>query len=143
MKKRSLMFSLFLTVLFTGCSFNSPLNDEVAQENKEDYANFSWTLISVWVWPIVTKELDASFTDLVLRWWSDDVLIHLFVPEEFYKKAFSSEEDYLPWNEIEIMGEIVEKNSYLWHRYYELKSAKTMKLDKYPDINDIGDILRS
>ena len=143
MKKRSLMFSLFLTVLFTGCSFNSPLNDEVVQGNKEVYANFSWTLISVWVWPIVTKELDASFTDLVLRWWSDDVLIHLFVPEEFYKKAFSSEEDYLPWNEIEIMGEVVEKNSYQWHRYYELKSAKTMKLVKYPDINDIGDILSS
>jgi hypothetical protein len=35
------MFSLFLTVLFTGCSFNSPLNDEVVQGNKEVYANFS------------------------------------------------------------------------------------------------------
>jgi hypothetical protein len=27
--------------LFTGCSFNSPLNDEVVQGNKEVYANFS------------------------------------------------------------------------------------------------------
>jgi hypothetical protein len=35
------MFSLFLTVLFTGCSFNSPLNDDTVQENKEAYANFS------------------------------------------------------------------------------------------------------
>jgi hypothetical protein len=35
------MLSLLLTVLFTGCSFNSPLNDEVVQENNEVYANFS------------------------------------------------------------------------------------------------------
>ena len=105
--------------------------------------NYSWTFTSVWVWPHITKDKNVWENTLVLKWWSKDVMIHLYIPQEVYSEFFSSETWYLPWNKIDIAGSVVELPWKLWERYFEVKAAQRMNLVDYPDIDEIKAILTS
>jgi len=143
MKRNILILVLCSCFLFTACTSSEQSSENNDNNQEQVIVNYSWTLTTVWVWPVIWKERDVWENDLVLRWWSEDTLVHLFVPEEIYKKAFSSEEDYLPWTKIAIEWSVSELPWMLGHRYYSLKAAQSMKVVGYPDINEISEILQS
>ena len=143
MNKIALIGILWASLLFVWCTTTETSEPEVSVAEWKVIVNYSWTFTSVWVWPFITNELKAWEKTLVLRWWSHDVMVHIFIQEEVYKKFFKTEEEYLPWNKIEIVGSITELPWTVGHRYYELKSAQTMKLVAYPDTEEVGEVLTS
>lgn len=143
MNKIALIWILWASLLFVWCATTQNPEPEVDVVDTKTAINYSWTFTSVWVWPFVTKEKNAWEKTLVLRWWSHDVMVHIFVQENVYWKFFETEEEYLPWNKIQIAGLMVELPWMIGHRYFELRSAQTMKLISYPDTEEVGDILSS
>ena len=143
MNKIAVVGIILAFFLFTWCTTKTdPLVSDAAVKEHLPI-NYTWTYTSVWVWPHITKDLNVWEKTLVLKWWSKDVMIHLYIPKEVYSKFFSSETEYLPWNKIDIVGSVVELPWNLWNRFFEVKEAESMKLVSYPDIEEIEDILVS
>jgi len=138
-------------LLFTWCTFfhkdEEPVTvaKVVRQERVKptNLISYSWSFTSVWVWPDASWEIRADLDTLVLRWWVDDLMIHIYLPHWTYEDKFKSEDDYLPWTKLYIDA-IVEKIQ--WKpgaQYYDVWDLKEVKVLGYPTSDELGDIFAS
>ena len=106
MNKIWIIWLIWCLLLFTWCTSTEnqwtenqweplfkPIEKKVKERVKPDnLMAYSWVFTSVWVWPDASKESKVDLDTLVLRWWVDELMVHIYLPEWTYEEFFESED---------------------------------------------------
>ena len=132
MKKITLLWLFLCCFIFSWC------NNQKLWENESFY---EWDLVIAGVWPEISLEPTVEEWTLVLKWSFEDHSDHVFFDEWIWEIYLREESDYLPWNTLRFKWTVEAIDSAAGNHYYNVKTIDKLELVKYPDADEIKEIL--
>ena len=104
---------------------------------------YSDELSVAWVGPEMSFEPTVEEWTLVLKKTFEDHADHIFLNKWIWEKYLKEVSDYLPWNTLEFKWVVEILGWAAGNHYYNVKSIDKLKVVKYPDTEEIKDLLDS
>lgn len=150
MKKITLIWLFIFAIILSGCTNKKVETIETNNCNGDqnecidiNFSTYEWELVVQWVWPEISFEPTVEEWILVLRWNFEDHADHVFLRPWIWEDFFKSENEYLPGNTVKLVWKVQFADWAAGNHYYVVDKVNKLELIKYPDTDDIKDILES